>query len=253
MKLKDQVILIGGGGTGIGRATAVALAQQGAKIAIGDLNLAAAQETAQAINDSGGEAVAIGYDQSDEESICALVAKAVSGYGQLNGVFANVADLQVIMEDTDILSMDLSVWQRSLNVNVIGTNVLIRESLPHLLAQKGGSIVCTSSTASTIGENVRPAYAASKAAINAICRHVSSRWGQEGIRCNALAPGFILTETAQNNMPQEVLDRMVKGYNSARHGSPDDIASAVAFLMSDEGSWVNGQVWHINGGIHYAN
>ncbi|WP_255399583.1 SDR family NAD(P)-dependent oxidoreductase [Oceanicoccus sp. KOV_DT_Chl] len=119
--------------------------------------------------------------------------------------------------------------------------------------QQGGSIVCTSSAASTIGERERPSYAASKAAINSLCRHVASRWGKKGIRCNALAPGFIATETTKENMPAEILDAMLKGYNSDRHGNTLDIAAAVAFLMSDEAGWVNGQVWHINGGAYYAN
>ena len=253
MKLKDRVILIGGGGTGIGKTTAVTLARHGAKIAIGDLNISAAQDTANTICNAGGDAIAIAFDQSDEQSICSLVETSVTHFGQLNGLFANVADLKTIMEDTDILSMDLSVWEKTLSVNVIGTNILIRQCLPHLLQQKGGSIVCTSSGSSTIGENVRPAYAASKAAINAICRHVSSRWGKDGIRCNALAPGFIVTETTENNMSPEVLEKMLKGYNSHRHGKTDDIAAAVAFLMSEDGAWVNGQVWHINGGVYYAN
>ncbi len=253
MKLKNQVILVAGGGSGIGREASIILAQYGAKIAIGDYNLAGAEESAKIISDKGGEAIAIEFDQSSQKSIPSLVEKTLSHYGQLSGVFANVADLGVIADDTDILKMDLSVWERTFNVNVIGTQLLIREALPHLLKQGGGSIVCTSSGSSVIGENVRPAYAASKAAINAICRHVSSRWGQEGIRCNAIAPGFITTEAATKNMSRELLEKMAANVNSTRGGVPNDIAAAVAFLMSDEGSWVNGQVWHINGGIYYAN
>lgn len=253
MKLQDKVILIGGGASGIGHAAALNMAAQGAKLIIGDINLAAAEQTANRIVESGGAAIAIGYDQSDSRAISDLVSQSVAHYGQLNGLFANAADLQIIMQDSDLLSMDIAVWERTLKVNLIGTNELIKNALPHLLDAGGGSIVCTSSGAAVVGENERPAYAASKAAINAVCRHVSSRWGKQGIRCNALAPGFILTETAQSNMPQEILDRLRKGYNSDRHGTPEDIGAAVAFLMADEAGWVNGQVWHINGGVNYAN
>lgn len=252
-KLQDKVILIGGGATGIGQAAAIDMARHGAKLIIGDINLAAAEQTANRIVESGGQAIAIAYDQSDSQAISDLVSESVAHYGQLNGLFANAADLQIIMQDSDLLSMDMAVWERTLRVNLIGSNELIRNVLPHLLEAGGGSIVCTSSGAAVIGESERPAYAASKAAINAVCRHVSSKWGKKGIRCNALAPGFILTETAQTNMPQEILDRLRKGYNSDRHGKPDDIGTAVAFLMSDEAAWVNGQVWHINGGVNYAN
>jgi NAD(P)-dependent dehydrogenase (short-subunit alcohol dehydrogenase family) len=253
MKLNQQVILIAGGATGIGQQTANYLAQQGAKIAVGDINLEAAQSTAATICSAGGDAIALGYDQSDEASINSLIESAVAHFGQLNGLFANAADLNIIMEDSDILAMAAGVWQRTLNVNVTGTSLLIKAVLPHLLAQGGGSIVCTSSSASVVGEPERPAYAASKAAINAICRHVSSKWGKQNIRCNALAPGFILTDTTQKNVPQEIQDRLLKSYKSERLGNTHDIAAAVSFLMSEQGNWVNGQVWHINGGVHYAN
>lgn len=253
MKLDQQVILIAGGASGIGQQTAFNLAQQGASVIVGDINIDAAKHTAATICSTGGNAIALGYDQADEASIHSLVEATVAHFGQLNGLFANAADLQIVFEDSDILAMATHVWQRTLNVNVIGTSQLIKAALPHLLKQGGGSIVCTSSTASVVGEPERPAYAASKAAINAICRHVSSKWGKQGIRCNALAPGFILTETTQQNVPQEILDRMLKAYKSDRHGNTHDIAAAVAFLMSEQASWVNGQVWHINGGVHYAN
>lgn len=253
MELSQQVILIVGGATGIGQSTAAHLAQQGARIVVGDINLESAENTAQSIRDSGGSAIAIAYDQSDQQSISALISQAAKHFGQLDGLFANAADMKTIIRDSDLLSMDISVWQRTLAVNLIGTNLLIKAALPHMLAQGGGSIVCTSSSAASIGESERPAYAASKAAINAVCRHVSSRWGKEGIRCNALAPGFILTDTTKANIPLETLGKMLKGYNSNRLGNTMDIASAVGFLMSDESSWVNGQVWHINGGVYYAN
>ena len=130
---------------------------------------------------------------------------------------------------------------------------LLKAALPHMLQQGSGSLVLTSSDAAVVGEAERPAYAASKAGVNALCRHVSTRWGREGIRCNAVSPGFVLTEQLDANMPQEMKDWMLKGARSTRHGQSDDIAGAVAFLLSDDSEWVNGQIWRVNGGVSYAN
>ena len=251
--LKNKVILICGGGSGIGAETARRLAAEGAQVAIGDINLDTAQSVASAIVETGQQAIAVHYDQADEASIQQLFDRTIDHFGKLDGVFANAADLSIVFDDQDILHNDVRIWERSLSVNMTGTALIIRAALPLLLKQGGGSIVCTSSSASTVGEEERPAYAASKAGINALCRHVASRWGRENIRCNAVAPGFIITETIQKNMPQKMLDKMLRHVRSPRHGATQDIAAAVTFLLSNDGEWVNGQVWHVNGGVTYSN
>ena len=152
-----------------------------------------------------------------------------------------------------MLGNDVGIWDRTLRVNLTGYALIIKAALPHLLAQGTGSIVCTSSGASVVGEDSRPAYAASKAGVNALCRHVATRWGKQGIRCNAIAPGFVVTENIQQNMPPEMLQKILKFKRSPRLGEAADIAAAVAFLLSDDGEWVNGQVWHVNGGVNFAN
>jgi NAD(P)-dependent dehydrogenase (short-subunit alcohol dehydrogenase family) len=222
-------------------------------VGIGDLNLAAAEALAEELSSDGGEVVVWHYDQSEEATINALVESAVTHFGQLDGLFANVADLQAVLVDGDILSNDSALWERTLRVNVVGTAMLLRAVLPHLLEQGGGSLVLTSSDAAVIGEGERPAYAASKAGVNSLCRHIATRWGQQGIRCNAVSPGFVLTEQLDANMSQEMKDWVLKGARSPRHGAPQDIAGAVAFLLSDDGEWVNGQTWRVNGGVSYAN
>lgn len=246
--LEDKVILVCGGASGIGAASARRLCEEGASVAIGDINLELAEKTASEC----GNAVAFRYDQADEASINALVSQTLAHYGKLNGLFANAADLQTVLVDGDVLSNDIHIWERTMAVNVTGTAMLVRASLPYLLEQGGGAIVCTSSGASTIGEAERPAYAASKAGVNAICRHIASRWGKEGIRANSIAPGLVITEQLQQGMGDELLGKMLRGVPAPRHGAPEDIASSVALLMSDDGAWVNGQTWHVNGGVYFG-
>lgn len=251
--LQGKAILVCGGATGIGAATARRLCAEGARVGIGDFNIAAAEALVSELNAAGGDAMAWHYDQAEEATINALVESAITHFGFLDGLFANVADLKAVLVDGDILTNDSALWERTLQVNVIGTVMLLRAVLPHMLERGSGSLVLTSSDAAVVGESERPAYAASKAGVNSLSRHVASKWGREGIRCNTVSPGFVLTEQLDENMSQEMKDWMLKGARSPRHGAPQDIAGAVAFLLSDDGEWVNGQAWRVNGGVSYAN
>lgn len=251
--LQGKVILVGGGATGIGAATVRRLVAEGASVGIGDFNIAGAQALADELNAAGASVEAWEYDQGEETSINKLVEYALAHFGRLDGLFANVADLQAVQVDGDILSNDSALWQRTLQVNLLGTVQIMRAVLPAMLEQGSGAIVLTSSDAAIAGEAERPAYAASKAGVNSLCRHVASKWGREGIRCNAVSPGFVLTEQLDANMDQAMKDWMLKGARSTRHGTSQDIAGAVAFLLSDDGEWVNGQAWRVNGGVSYGN
>ena len=250
--LQGKCVLVCGGATGIGAATVRRLSEHGARVGIGDLNEEGAAALAAELNANGADVTVWHYDQADEESINALVAQAHAHFGALHGLFANVANLAVIMQDADILTNSLQIWDDTLRVNLVGTALLIKAALPHMLAENGGAIVLTSSDAHAVGEPERPAYAASKAGVNSLCRHVASKWGANGIRCNVVSPGFVLTEQLDANMPQEMKDWMLKGARSTRHGASEDIAGAVAFLFSDDGEWVNGQVWRVNGGVSFG-
>ncbi|NQX87103.1 MAG: SDR family oxidoreductase [Halioglobus sp.] len=251
--LKGKAVLVCGGATGIGAAAVRRLCEEGARVGIGDINIEAAAALAQELCAQGYEALAWQYDQSEEATINALVATAEGHFQGLDGLFANVADIAAVTLDGDILSNDSALWHRTLLVNLVGTAMLLKATLPNLLQRGSGAIVLTSSDAGVVGEPERPAYAASKAGVNALCRHIASKWGQKGIRCNTVSPGFVLTEQIDANMDRQMKDWMLKGACSPRHGAPRDIASSVAFLLSDEAEWVNGQVWRVNGGVSYAN
>jgi len=247
--LKDKVAVIAGGATGIGAATATRLAEEGVKVIIGDVNIGAAQALAETIRAGGGTATAVAFDVSDDASVKHLVDTAVETYGGIDCMHANAADLSLCLSDTDAVDLSLDIWDRTMAVNLRGHLLCTRHAVPALLKRGGGAIVYTSSGAAYVGEPERVAYAVSKSGINALMRHVASKWGKEGIRSNAIAPGLIMTDNALANMPKEAQDHILSIGRSARLGRPADIASTVAMLMSDDGDWINGQVISVDGGI----
>jgi len=248
--LRDKVVVVAGGGSGIGAATARRLGAEGAAVVVGDINGPNADAVAADVCAAGGRARAVPFDISNDESVGALVAAAVSEYGKLDAMHANAADLspETIGQDTNALEVSLDVFDHTLRVNLRGHLLCTRHALPHLLEHGGGALVYTSSAAGHIGEPERPSYAASKAGINSLVRHVASHWGRHGIRANAIAPGLVVTPAMDTGLPSEFRERALLVGRSPRLGRPDDIAAMVAFLVSDDGEWVNGQVLSVDGG-----
>ncbi|MDX3746548.1 SDR family NAD(P)-dependent oxidoreductase [Streptomyces sp. AK08-02] len=249
--LTGQRIVIAGGGNGIGAGTAERLAAEGATVVIGDIDVDAAQATAKRISDVGGAALAVESDLADERSVRALFDTTVDQLGGVDGLYNVAADASadVLGRDGDLLDMDPAVWRRTLEVNLIGFALTCRAALPLLLAKGGGAIVNTSSASAHVGDHQRAAYQTSKAGINALTRHVASRWGKEGIRCNCVSPGVVMTESAEKMaLTPQALEFARMTIPSPRFGRPGDLAGVVAFLLSDDAEWINGQVWSINGG-----
>ena len=248
--LDGKVAVVAGGGSGIGAATAARLAEEGVSVVVGDIVVDNAEEIAAAIRADGGTAVAAEFDISDDDNVAGLVAAAVAAFGGLDLMHANAADLsqEVIMQDSDALAVDLGVFDRTIAVNLRGHLLCTRHSIPAMLARGGGAIVYTSSAAGHVGEPERPSYGISKSGINALMRHVSSRWGREGIRANCVAPGMVLTKTIRENSDPEFREFALSLGRSGRLGEPEDIAAAVAFLMSDDAGWITGQVISVDGG-----
>jgi NAD(P)-dependent dehydrogenase (short-subunit alcohol dehydrogenase family) len=248
--LDGKVAVVAGGGSGIGAATAARLAQEGASVVVGDIVAPNAEAVAAAIRADGGVAVAAEFDITVDESVAALVATAVAEFGGLDLMHANAADLspEVVGNDTDALDVDLAVFDRTIAVNLRGHLLCTRHSIPEMLRRGGGGIVYTSSAAGHVGEPQRPSYGVSKSGINALMRHVSTRWGREGIRANCVAPGLVLTRSIRDNVDAEFREYALSVGRSPRLGEPEDIAAAVAFLMSDDAGWITGQVLSVDGG-----
>ena len=247
--LAGRVAVVVGGATGIGAVTAARLGEEGCRVVVGDIAAEAAEQTAARIVAAGGTATHVPFDLSDPASVADLMHTASTTYDGIDLLFNVGADMGVMSADTDVVDIDFDVWDRVMVVNLRGYVAALKYAIPELLSRGGGAIVNMSSAAAFQGEPARPAYATAKAGIGALTRHVASRWGKEGIRCNAVAPGFTATE-AIRSVPQwpQLQAGALKRIRGTRVGDPDDVASLVAFLLSDEGAWINGQVVNIDGG-----
>lgn len=249
-RLRGRAIIVVGAGTGIGAATVERLCAEGARVCVADINLSAAEAVATRMTAAGHEAFAAQVDITDEASVNAAFDRAVEGLGGLDGAHINAADLRTIHQDSDVLTVELDVFDRTMSVNLRGHLLCTRAAVPHLLKSEHGAIVYTTSDAAFEGEPQRPSYAASKSGLNALMRHVASRWGKKGLTSNAIAPGFVMTPEmiAGGQVPPKWIEYCTAATRSTRLGKAEDIAAMVAHLLSADGRWINGQVFHVNGG-----
>ena len=244
--LAGKIGIVAGGGRGIGAATARRLAAEGAHIVIGDLMGDWAREVAEQIKNAGGKAVGVDLDGTNADSQAAIVATAIETFGGLDFYHSNLAG--GTEGDIDALNCPVEVLEKSFAINTKSHFVATQAALPLMLERGGGAMIYTSSGAASGGSPWQVAYPMTKNAIHALARHVASKWGKKGIRANVICPGLVLTEAVKIHMTDEQVDQAKKRIPHTRLGHPDDIAAAIAFLASDDGAWVNGQVWHVNGG-----
>jgi NAD(P)-dependent dehydrogenase (short-subunit alcohol dehydrogenase family) len=249
--LKDKVFIVTGGGSGIGAATVQRLLAEGARVTAAGSSadkLARAREQA---SDAADRLLTVQFDLRDEDSIASLVTQTTGRFGRLDGV-ANVAAAaggDLMARDQGVDTMDPGLWAEMMRVNVIGTGLVIRESLPALVASGGGSIVNVSSLAAWQREPWLAAYASSKIALHALTRHTAQVWGRKNIRCNAVAPGVVLTQNVRTGTPPEVREALLEKTALPRLGEPEDLASMLVFLLSAETSWITGQILSVDGGL----
>jgi 7-alpha-hydroxysteroid dehydrogenase len=244
--LQDKAGAIAGGGRGIGAATARRLAEEGASVLIGDIMGEWAEETAAAIRADGGNAQGMRLDGTSAESQAEFVAAALAAFGRLDFYHSNLAG--GTEGDVDALSCTEEVLDRSFAINAKSHFLATQAALPAMLERGGGAMIYTSSGAASGAAPWQVAYPMSKNAIHPLARHVAAKWGKQGIRANVICPGLVLTEAVKQHLTDDYVERGLKALPHTRLGQPEDIAAAVAFLASDDGAWVNGQVWHVNGG-----
>ncbi len=245
-----KVAIVTGGASGIGAATAAELASRGAAVVVADINEASALVRAEQIRASGGSAIGIAVDVADESAVTRMIESAVDNFGGLDILHNNAAAIAESIDDGDIAAMDVHVWDRTMAVNVRGAVLGCKHAIPQLLSRGGGVIINTSSGAGTLAEPVRAAYAASKAALNSLTRSVAVQYGKQGIRCVAVAPGITMDPQVQGHIGETEWFRMMQSSHlTTRLGVPNDIAKFVAYLASDDASFISGSVHHIDGGI----
>jgi NAD(P)-dependent dehydrogenase (short-subunit alcohol dehydrogenase family) len=244
MRLQDKVAVITGAASGMGLAMATRFAQEGAKIVAGDWNEERLAEAVASIESGGGTITAAPGDIADQATAEALVDLAIDTYGRID-ILCNNAGVMDYMQGVGELSDD--IWRRVLGINLDGPMFTSRRAVPRMIAQGGGSIINTASTAGISGGAAGAAYTVSKHALVGLTRNTAWMYAQQGIRCNAICPGGTRTNIGET-MPQDRLDPT----GAARAGAfaqlipailePSDIANLALFLASDESRHINGAI-----------
>jgi NAD(P)-dependent dehydrogenase (short-subunit alcohol dehydrogenase family) len=255
MRLARKVALITGAGAGIGRATALLFAEEGAKVVVQDVKATAAEETVQLIMKAGGEAVAIGGDVAARVDAEAMVKKAVGTYGRLDVLFNNAG----IWRGGTLLDVSEEDWDRTMDVNVKGIYLVSRYAVRQMMRQEGGAIINAASVAALRGSPMSAAYNASKGAVLLLTKCMALDFGRYGIRVNCTCPGVIETHMADelltyrslgdDDRKQALLETYEERHASGRLGQPEEVAKVVLFLASDESSFVTGAAWPVDGGL----
>jgi NAD(P)-dependent dehydrogenase (short-subunit alcohol dehydrogenase family) len=245
LRFTGKTALVTGAASGIGKATAIRLAEEGADVACLDLSASGLAETAQEIQALGRKVHTFECDVSSETSVLAAVRGAVDGLGKLD-VLCNVAG---ILRADHTHELRLEDWNRILAVNLTGTFLMCRAAIPHLLETRG-NIVNMSSTAALGSHPWMAAYAASKGGILSMTRALSVEYVKQGLRVNAICPGGIKTPLhGQFNLPKDADIELLKGaIPFVDYAGPEHIASAVAFIASDDGRYMNGSEIRLDGG-----
>lgn len=210
-RLENKIAVITGGASGIGLAAATMMAAEGATVVIGDLEQDKAAAAAEQITAAGGRALGLAVNAMEEESLNALVEAAVTEFGGLH-IMCNHVGGSNPRKDLDLLRMDMDEFDRTMALNVRSTVVGSRAALPHLIAAGGGSIINTASVAGLSGDFLQAAYGTAKAAVIRLTQYIATQYGAQHVRCNAVAPGAIMTPALQNNLSTEVIEG-IRGHN----------------------------------------
>ena len=247
--LDGKTALVTGGGNGIGRATALAMAREGARVVVADIEPDSAAATVAAINDVGGQAVAKAGDLTRSADVEALIATTLSAYGTLDCAFNNagIAPYQLGMQGKKTAEWEEAAWDRMIEINLKSVWLCMKHELPAMQAAGGGAIVNTASIAGLVGLRVSSAYVAAKHAVNGLTKAAALEYGTENIRINSVCPGYV--ETRMTTTSRRIFgEHLVNSTPLGRLGSPPEIAELVVWLCSDRASFVHGAAYAADGG-----
>jgi NAD(P)-dependent dehydrogenase (short-subunit alcohol dehydrogenase family) len=248
-KLDGKVAIVTGSGAGIGAECARVLASHGARVAVVDIHADSAGQVAAEIGLD--RAMAVRTDVSSEAEIKAMVAAVAERFGRIDILHNNAAALDTAQRhaDRDVCNVDIEAWDRAMDVNARGALLCCKHAIPVMLKSGGGSIIHSTSGFGALGDVTLTSYAASKAALMALSRSVAAQYGKQGIRSNAVMIGFVLNDHAQKSVPEAIKQILLDQHLTPALGSLRQIADVVAFLASDESSFVTGHTLAADGGF----
>ena len=242
-KLQDKVAIVTGASRGIGKATALALATEGAKVVVNYARNSEAAETVVAeITQAGGEAIAISADVSQAEAVEEMVKQTKAKFGRIDVLVNNAG----ITRDTLMLRMKLEDWQAVINLNLTGVFLCCKAVSKLMLKQRSGRIINISSVAGVMGNPGQANYSAAKAGVIGLTKTLAKEFASRGVTVNAVAPGFIETDMTEGLQAEDIL----KAIPLNRYGKPEEIADMIRFLAADTASnYITGQVFNVDGGM----
>jgi len=245
--LEDQkVVIVTGGSSGIGRATAIALAKQGVEISIAARRINEGEETVRLIKDAGSDGMFVKTDVANEDDVRSLVEKTVNKYGRLDYAFNN-AGMDEIM--TPFLDQTTEKFDQIMNTNIRGVWLSMKYEIPEMIKSGGGAIANNSSVAGIMGFPQMPIYIASKHAVLGLTKSAALEYAKSGIRINAIAPGGVVTDMAKRVFgDNQLLETLTSMHPIGRIADPEEIANAVVWLLSDNASFVLGHTLIVDGG-----
>jgi NAD(P)-dependent dehydrogenase (short-subunit alcohol dehydrogenase family) len=248
-RLQGKVALVVGGGSGMGRAGAVAMAAEGATVAVSDLALDRAEAVVQTITDAGGTATASFVDVSSPELVRDLVAETVGRFGRVDALYHCAADVQFInTRDTRLTELDDEVWQRMIDIHLTGTFLVLKHVGRQMIAQASGSIIVSSTVDALVGCAGLDSYTAAKGGVTSMVRSFAAGIGKDGVRVNAIAPSFVSTESQRVWLDDAAALSTIESLHILPVPTPEQIAPFVVYLASDESIAVTGTVFPIDAG-----